>query len=84
MVKIIVCIKQALDVTELKVDSATRRIITVDAPRKISDFDKNARAADKLRIRGRFARTENGSRTRWGFLDIRLSQPYTLAAEFQA
>jgi len=42
MVKIIVCIKQALDVTELKVDSATRQVITVDAPRKISDFDKNA------------------------------------------
>jgi len=42
MVRTIVCIKQALDVTELKVDSATRRIITVDAPRKISDFDKNA------------------------------------------
>jgi hypothetical protein len=29
MPRIIVCIKQALDVTELKVDSATRRIITV-------------------------------------------------------
>ncbi len=42
MVRTIVCIKQALDVAELKVDSATRRIITVDAPRKISDFDKNA------------------------------------------
>jgi len=42
MVKIIACIKQALDVTELKVDSATRQVITVDAPRKISDFDKNA------------------------------------------
>jgi len=42
MPRIVVCIKQALDVTELKVDSATRRIITVDAPRKISDFDKNA------------------------------------------
>lgn len=42
MPRIIVCVKQALDVTELKVDPATRRIITVDAPRKISDFDKNA------------------------------------------
>jgi len=42
MVKIIVCVKQALDVTELKVDSATRRLITAEAPRKISDFDKNA------------------------------------------
>ena len=42
MPRIIVCVKQALDVTELRVDSATRRIITADAPRKISDFDKNA------------------------------------------
>jgi len=42
MPKTIVCIKQAVDVTEMKVDSATRRLITVDAPRKISDFDKNA------------------------------------------
>ncbi len=29
MSRIIVCVKQALDVTELRVDSATRRIITV-------------------------------------------------------
>jgi len=40
--KIIVCIKQSIDVTQLKADSATRRLITADAPRKISDFDKNA------------------------------------------
>jgi len=42
MVKILVCIKQALDVSQIKVDTATRRLITVDAPKKISDFDKNA------------------------------------------
>ncbi len=42
MPKTVVCIKQALDVTEMKVDSATRRLITEDAPRKISEFDKNA------------------------------------------
>ena len=42
MPKTIVCIKQAVDVTEIKVDSATRRLIPVDAPRKISEFDKNA------------------------------------------
>jgi electron transfer flavoprotein beta subunit len=42
MPKTIVCIKQAVDVTEIKVDSATRRPIIVDAPRKISEFDKNA------------------------------------------
>jgi len=42
MVRVIVCVKQAIDVTQLKVDAATRKLITVDAPRKISDFDKNA------------------------------------------
>jgi len=42
MVRILVCVKQAIDVSQLKVDSATRRLILVDAPRKISDFDKNA------------------------------------------
>ncbi|MFQ6081333.1 MAG: electron transfer flavoprotein subunit beta/FixA family protein [Candidatus Bathyarchaeia archaeon] len=42
MPKILVCVKQALDVAELKIDSATRRPITVGVPRKISDFDKNA------------------------------------------
>jgi len=39
---IFVCIKQALDVAELKIDSATRRRIIAGVPRKISDFDKNA------------------------------------------
>jgi len=42
MIRVIVCVKQAIDVSQLKVDTATRRLITVDAPRKISDFDKNA------------------------------------------
>jgi len=42
MVRIIVCVKQAIDVSQIKVDTATRRLITVDAPKKISDFDKNA------------------------------------------
>jgi len=42
MVRILVCVKQAIDVSQLKVDAATRRLITVDAPKKISDFDKNA------------------------------------------
>jgi electron transfer flavoprotein beta subunit len=42
MVRILVCVKQAIDVSQLKVDSATRHLITVDAPKKISDFDKNA------------------------------------------
>jgi electron transfer flavoprotein beta subunit len=38
----IVCLKQAVDVSQLKVDPATRQLITAGAPRKISDFDKNA------------------------------------------
>jgi len=42
MLRIIVCVKQALDVTQIRADPATRRLITTDAPRKISDFDKNA------------------------------------------
>jgi len=42
MVRFLVCVKQALDVSQIKVDTATRRLITVDAPKKISDFDKNA------------------------------------------
>jgi electron transfer flavoprotein beta subunit len=42
MTRILVCVKQAIDVSQVKVDTATRRLITVDAPKKISDFDKNA------------------------------------------
>ena len=40
--RIIVCLKQAVDVSQLKVDVATRQLITASAPKKISDFDKNA------------------------------------------
>jgi len=40
--RIFVCVKQALDVAELKIDSATRRPIIAGVPWKISDFDKNA------------------------------------------
>jgi electron transfer flavoprotein beta subunit len=35
-------LKQAVDVTQLKVDPATRQLITASTPRKMSDFDKNA------------------------------------------
>ncbi|MBX5326465.1 MAG: electron transfer flavoprotein subunit beta/FixA family protein [Candidatus Bathyarchaeia archaeon] len=42
MPKIIVCIKQAVDVTQIRADPSTRKLITADAPRKISDIDKNA------------------------------------------
>ena len=40
--RIIVCIKQVFDPTELKVDPTTRRLVTEGVSRKISDFDKNA------------------------------------------
>jgi len=53
MVRILVCVKQALDVSQLKVDTATRRLITVDAPKKISDFDKNA-LEEAIRLKEKF------------------------------
>ena len=40
--RVIVCIKQVFDPTELKVDPTTRRLVTEGVSRKISDFDKNA------------------------------------------
>ncbi|MDH5481525.1 MAG: electron transfer flavoprotein subunit beta/FixA family protein [Candidatus Bathyarchaeota archaeon] len=42
MKRIIVCLKQAVDVSQLKVNPTTRQLMTASAPRKISDFDKNA------------------------------------------
>ena len=36
------CLKQAIDVSQLKVDPGTRQLIIAGAPKKISDFDKNA------------------------------------------
>ncbi|UCE96085.1 MAG: electron transfer flavoprotein subunit beta/FixA family protein [Candidatus Bathyarchaeota archaeon] len=41
MPKIIVCLKQAIDVSQLRAD-ATGNLVTAGVPRKISDFDKNA------------------------------------------
>lgn len=42
MPRIIVCLKQAIDVSQLKADPSTRRLVTAGVSRKISDFDKNA------------------------------------------
>jgi electron transfer flavoprotein beta subunit len=53
MVRILVCAKQAIDVSQVKVDPATRRLITVDAPKKISDFDKNA-LEEAVRLKEKF------------------------------
>jgi electron transfer flavoprotein beta subunit len=40
--RVIVCLKQAVDVSQMKVDPTTRQLVTAGAPKKISDFDKNA------------------------------------------
>jgi len=55
--RIIVCLKQAVDVSQLKVDPATRRLITASAPKKISDFDKNA-LEEAVRIREKIGEAE--------------------------
>lgn len=44
------CLKQAVDVSQLKVDPLTRRLMTASTPKKISDFDKNA-LEEAVRIR---------------------------------
>jgi electron transfer flavoprotein beta subunit len=55
--RIIVCLKQAVDVSQLKVDAATRQLLTAGAPRKISDFDKNA-LEEAIRIKGKLGDAE--------------------------
>jgi len=39
---IVVCAKQVVDVSEIKVDSSTKKPILAGVPQKISDIDKNA------------------------------------------
>ena len=55
--RIIVCLKQAVDVSQLKVDSKTSQLLTASAPKKISDFDKNA-LEEAIRIRERLGEVE--------------------------
>lgn len=50
MPEIIVCIKQSLDVSQLKIHPETRGIIIEGTPRKVSDFDKNA-LEEAIRLR---------------------------------
>ena len=57
MRRIIVCLKQAIDVSQLKVDPATRQLMTTSAPRKMSDFDKNA-LEEAVKIKERLGETE--------------------------
>lgn len=51
--RILVCIKQALDVSQIKADKATGRLILVNVPKKISDFDKNA-LEEAIRLKAKF------------------------------
>ena len=57
MKRIIVCLKQAVDVSQLKVDPASRQLITAGAPKKISDFDKNA-LEEAIRLREKLGGVE--------------------------
>jgi electron transfer flavoprotein beta subunit len=57
LTRIIVCLKQAVDVSQLKVDSATRQLLIASAPKKISDFDKNA-LEEAIRIREKLGNAE--------------------------
>ena len=57
MIRIIVCLKQAVDVSQLKVDPSTRKLLIASAPKKISDFDKNA-LEEAIRIKEKLGDTE--------------------------
>ncbi|MEM2119426.1 MAG: electron transfer flavoprotein subunit beta/FixA family protein [Candidatus Bathyarchaeia archaeon] len=57
MRRLIVCLKQAVDVAQLKVDPVSRQLITASAPRKISDFDKNA-LEEAIRIKEKLSDVE--------------------------
>ena len=57
MKRIIVCLKQAVDVSQLKVDPATRQLLIASAPKKISDFDKNA-LEEAIRVREKLGDVE--------------------------
>lgn len=57
MKRIIVCLKAAVDVSQLKVDTATRQLITTGVPKKISDFDKNA-LEEAVRIKEKLGSVE--------------------------
>ncbi len=51
--RIVVCIKQAVDVSQIKSDKATGRLLLANVPRKISDFDKNA-LEEAVRLKEKF------------------------------
>lgn len=57
MKRIIICLKQAVDVSQLKVDPKTSQLLTASAPKKISDFDKNA-LEEAIRIKEKIGEAE--------------------------
>ncbi len=50
---IVVCIKQIYDLSQIKVDTASKRPVTEGVARKLSDFDKNA-LEEAVRIKEKF------------------------------
>ena len=48
--KIAVCVKQALDVSQLKIDEKTKKPLTTIVPRKMNDLDRNS-IEEALRIK---------------------------------
>jgi electron transfer flavoprotein beta subunit len=57
LTRIIVCLKQAVDVSQLKVDPVSRKPLISAAPRKMSDFDKNA-LEEAIRIKEKLGQAE--------------------------
>lgn len=57
MKRIIICLKQAVDVSQLKADPKTSQLLTASAPKKISDFDKNA-LEEAIRIKEKIGEAE--------------------------
>ena len=55
--RIIVCLKQAVDVSQLKTDPSTGQLLTASAPKKISDFDKNS-LEEAIRIKEKTGEAE--------------------------
>ena len=51
--RVLVCLKQVVDVTQIRVDSSTGQLILSGIPRKISDFDKNA-LEEAVKIKEKF------------------------------
>jgi electron transfer flavoprotein beta subunit len=55
--RVIVCVKQAVDVSQLKVDSVSRQLLVAGTPKKMSDFDKNA-LEEAIRIKEKLGDVE--------------------------